>query len=684
MQPPNERPADGPASEAGSSPPKEEAGTPDGGIPAPGSTDPWPWIFGLLLFAAAFVAYLPAMNGGFVWDDDTWTTGLYQLFQNTTGLEWIWFKPTALTQYYPLTATSFWLDYQFWKFWTLPYHIENVVLHAVGALLFWRVLVRLKVPGAWLAAGLFALHPVMVESAAWIAERKNVLSLPFFLAALLAYLRYEQGVAGVAGASGTRDGWRQSLDTRTLDTRHFSIGSLFFLFLCALLAKTTAFAFPAVILLIGWWKRGSIRWRADVLPMLPFFALSIGLSAITAWQEKTHVGAQGEDFGLSIIQRFLVAGRIFWFYPVKFFWPTQLSFVYPRWEPDPAVWWQWLFPLAAIGILLALWLARGRIGRGPATAMFYYIGTLFPVLGFINVYFMRYSFVSDHWVYLSSLGVLALVAALAVQAAERLGRPGLACGFAVVVLPVLGVLTWRQAGSYKDMQTLWFTTLERNPDCWMAQNNLGAWYFSQHMPIEAEALYRDALQINPGYAEAWDNLGTALAAQGRLADAITNFEQALSIKPDYAQGHYNLGLALAGQRKWAEAIEQYKRAIELKPDYLDAINNLGTALAVQGKKDEAIEQLNKVLQLRPNYAAAYFNLGLILASEGKLQDAIVHYQQALTLATAQGDTRLAACHSRPAGNVSARPGPAAGALGWGPQSSAGRWWEVGFRPAHTE
>ncbi len=161
-----------------------------------------------------------------------------------------------------------------------------------------------------------------------------------------------------------------------------------------------------------------------MLPILPFFALAIGLSAVTAWQEKNHVGAEGADFALTLPQRFLVSGRVFWFYPGKLFWPAQLSFVYPRWEPDAAVWWQWLFPAAAIGLLLALWLARRRIGRGPAVAVFFYVGTLLPLLGFINAYFMRYSFVWDHWVYISSLGLLALVAALAVRAAEGCGvRP---------------------------------------------------------------------------------------------------------------------------------------------------------------------------------------------------------------------------------------------------------------------
>ena len=262
----------------------------------------------------------------------------------------MWFQPTALQQYYPLSGTTFWLDYQLWKFWTTPYHVENVLLHALAALFFWRLLLRLQVPGAWLASALFALHPVMVESVAWITERKNVLSLVFYLGALLAYLRYAQGV--------TSGEWRVTSKCQVTGTaelplrpaRHLSrayrrrwrrlhpslfYGLAFVLFLCALLAKTTTFSLPAVILLIGWWKRGQIRWRADVLPTLPFFALALGLCAVTAWLEKYHVGAQGSDFALTFPQRCLVAGQAFWFYPGKLFWPANLCFVYPRWQPNP-------------------------------------------------------------------------------------------------------------------------------------------------------------------------------------------------------------------------------------------------------------------------------------------------------------------------------------------------------------
>ncbi len=659
------------------------------------------WPLGLLLVAATFLAYWPALHGGFVWDDASWTTNLSALFQNASGLRTIWFQPTALQQYYPLTGTTFWLDYQLWKYWTLPYHVENVLLHALAALLFWRLLRRLQLPGAWLAAALFALHPVMVESAAWITERKNVLSLVLYLAAFLAYLRYAEGVTGGQpsprfGTAGewrvTRTGggvlswWRRCCRTAvrrssgaptTFKSGHYQVfyGLALVLFLGALLAKTTAFSLPAVILLMGWWKRGCIRWRADVLPTLPFFAAALALCAMTDWLEKNHVGAQGADFALTFPQRCLITGRAFWFYLGKLFWPAHLCFIYPRWQLNPGVWRQWLYPVTAAGTVFALWLARRRIGRGPITALLFFVGTLFPVLGFMNAYFMRYSFVCDHWVYVSSLGMLALVAALVARAAEEPRRRWMVYGFAVVVLPVLGILTWRQAGAYRDMETLWRTTIAQNPSCWMAQNNLGDLLLDRGKAVEAETLYREALRHSPDYAESHNNIGTALAAQGKLAEAIQQFDQALQLKPGYADAHYNIGVALASQGKWAEAIQHYEQALQLKPDYAEARNNLGialgsqgrlaeaiqqfdralqlkpgfpeahynfgVALAVQGKPAEAIQHYEQALQLKPDYAVAHYNLGIALAAQGKPAEAIPHFQQALTLATAQGNTALA-------------------------------------------
>jgi tetratricopeptide (TPR) repeat protein len=590
---------------------------------------------GGLIVLLVFLAYLPALRSGFIWDDDSWTTKLSALFQDPSGLRSIWFQPTALQQYYPLSGTTFWLDYQLWNFWPLPYHVENVLLHALAALLFWRLLLRLQVPGAWLAGAVFALHPVMVESVAWITERKNVLSLVLYLGALLAYLRYAQGVAGgppssVSGAASGLDASRFTGHS-TLDTRHPSLfyGLAFVLFLGALLAKTTTFSLPAAILLIGWWQRGQIRWRADVLPTLPFFVLALGLCAVTAWLEKYHVGAEGPDFALTFPQRCLVAGRAFWFYLGHLFWPANLCFVYPRWQPNAGVWWQWLYPVTAIGTLFTLWLARERIGHGPVTAVFFYVGTLFPVLGFMNAYGMRYSFVWDHWVYLSALGIIALVAALVVRVAESVRTPAVVYGFAAIVLPVLGLLTWRQAGMYRDVETFWQTTLARNPDCWMAHNNLGLLLKNQGRIEEAMEHYHKALQINPNYSEALNNLGNALVARGRLDEAIENYRQAIQLNPDYFLTHDNLGQALVAQGRLEEAIKNFRQAIQLNPNYAEALNNLGIALAAKGQLDEAIENYRKAIQINPNFAKALDNLGVALAAQGRFDEAIENFHQAI-------------------------------------------------------
>jgi len=416
-------------------------------------------------------------------------------------------------------------------------------------------------------------------------------------------------------------------------TRHASpfYGLAFVLFLGAMLAKTTTFSLPAVILLMGWWKRGQIRWRADVLPTLPFFALALGLCAVTAWLEKNHVGAEGPDFALTFPQRGLVAGHAFWFYLGKLFWPANLCFVYPRWQPDAGVWWQWLFPVTAAGTLFTLWLARGRIGRGPVAALFFFVGTLFPLLGFMNAYGMRFSFVWDHWVYLSALGVIALATALAVRAAEWLRTPGAVYGFAVVVLPVLALLTWRQAGMYADAETFWRETLTRNPDCWMAHNNLGACLYNQGRMEEAMEHYRKAIQAHPNDAEALSNLGVVLFDKGQVNEAIENYRKAIQINPNYQLAENNLGVALVARGEVAEAIVHYYRAIQIKPDYCEARDNLGVALAAKGRFDEAIASFRQAIRINPSRAETFLHLGITLGQLGRSREAVTQYREALRL-----------------------------------------------------
>lgn len=505
---------------------------------------------GLVLMTVA--AYWPVYSGKFVWDDDSWTTKIAGLLHDFSGLRAIWFRPTALQQYYPLAGTSFWIDYQVWGFWPLPYHVENVLLHACAAVLFWRLLKRFSVPGAWVAAAIFAVHPVMVESAGWITERKNVLSLVLFLGALLAYGRFNSFYL-------ERD--------EGLPRRWGAYAAALVLFAVAMLTKTTAFALPAVILLICWWKRGRVRWREDVLATIPFFAVSVGLCAATAWLEKNHAGAKGAEWEISFPARCLIAGRVVWFYVGKLVWPANLCFIYPRWRLSAGSWRQWLYPIGAVAVLLALWLARARIGRGPLTAGLFFVGTLFPALGFTNAYFMRYSFVCDHWTYLSSLGLIALAAALVTRLAEYFRAPVLLGGFTAVLLAVLAILTCRQSAIYADPESLWGDTVAKNPGAWVAQLDLGVLLSQQGRSPEGIAHYEAALQTNPDDPDAHNDLGFALKLRGENNEAIEQYDQALRLDPDFPPALINRGIALDDLGRHSEAIACYERLLRSDPDY---------------------------------------------------------------------------------------------------------------------
>jgi protein O-mannosyl-transferase len=622
MMPPEKSPADEPASAAGPLLPVVEARPPDGGAPHPQSSSHRPWLSGLLLIAATFLAYQSIWHAGFIWDDDFYVTANATL-HDLAGLRQIWFKIGAVPQYYPLTHTTFWLEYHLWGLHPLGYHLDNVLLHALAAVLLGCVLGRLQVPGAWLAAAIFALHPVQAESVAWVTERKNVLSVLFYFAAALAWLHFDP--PGEADVSRRRR-W------------HFYFAALV-LFIAALLSKTVTCSLPAALLLVRWWKNNRLR-AGDLLPLLPFFVMGGGLGWLTAWVEKYHVGARGAEWSLTFADRCLVAGRASWFYAGKLAWPAQLTFIYPRWQINAGLWWQWVFPLAAAGVVAALWFLRGRIGRGPLVGVLFFAGTLGPALGFVNTFPMRYSFVADHFQYLASLGLIALAAVVITVAfgsfrgKKPFGEP-VFCG---ILLVVLGGLTWRQCGMYADPETLWRTTIARNPNCWMAQVSLGTMLLDQGKPVEAETLYRAALQHRPDDAEVHYDLGLALATQGKLDEAIRQYERALQLKPDDTGTHNNLGLVLAAQGKLDEAIQHYERVLQITPDDAEALDNLGGALAAEGKLDEAIQCYERSLQLKPGYTETRYNLGVALAAQGKWDKAIEYYESALKLKPDQAET----------------------------------------------
>ncbi|MFZ3331337.1 MAG: tetratricopeptide repeat protein [Candidatus Acidiferrales bacterium] len=563
-----------------------------------------------MILCATLAAYFPALRGGLLWDDNSHLTkpGL----QSFHGVWRIWFELGATQQYYPLLHSAFWLEHRMWGDAVVGYHLTNVVLHALSACLVVLIMKRLSLPGAWFAGFVFALHPVNVESVAWISEQKSTLSGVFYLAALLAYLHFDQ--------------------ERRKSKYLLATG----LFVLALLSKTVTATLPAVLLVIFWWRRGRLEWKRDIQPLLPWFALGISAGLFTSWVERTLIGARGTDFLLTPAQRVLIAGRAICFYAGKLWWPTNLTFFYPHWKIDPAVWWQWLFPAGVLAFGIGLVLAARRY-RGPLAGFLIFCGTLFPVLGFLNVYPFRYSYVADHFQYLASLGIIAPVASVLVPAIERISpRRSVTIACCGMLIVVLGVLTWRQSRMYRDIETLYRESLARNPDSWMAHCNLGVLFAEMpgRLP-DAIAEYQAALRIRPDFAEAHVSLGNAFSQiPGRLPDAIAEYQAALRIKPDYAEAHNNLGIALAfTPGRLQDAIAEYQAALRIDPDYADAHVNLGNALSqISGREPDAISEYQAAIRINPKYAEAHFNLGNVLArTPGRLQDAIAEYQAALQI-----------------------------------------------------
>ena len=565
-----------------------------------------PWLVAAALLVAVFLAYQPAWQGGFLWDDTAHVTR--PDLQSWQGLGRIWFEVNATLQYYPLLHSAFWFEHALWGDAPLGYHLVNLVLHATSAILVFLILRRLAVPGAYLAAAIFALHPVHVESVAWITEQKNTLSAVFYLGAMLLYLHFDQ--------------------TRKIS---WYLGAVA-LFVLGLLSKTVIGTLPGGLLVIFWWQRGRLSWKNDLLPLLPLFLLGAGGGMITAWWEINLNRCVGPDYDLTLVERFLIAGRAVWFYLWKLFWPLRLTFIYPRWQIDSGQWWQYLFLLGAAGLLALLWAIR-RWSRAPLAALLFFAGTLFPVLGFFNLYASRYTFVANHYQYLASLGIIVPVSAGIALLLDRwrLGSEPIGSVLCLTLLAALAALTWRQSRVYADIETLYQATIDENPDCWMAYNNLANAWAGRKKLDEAIANYRTALALKPDYVDAHVNLGVALERKGEVDEAIAQYRKALAIDPHFLNAHVNFGVALERLGRWDEAMAQYRQALAIDPQCVGAYVNLGVVLRRQGRFDEAIAQYQKALAIKPNYAEAHANLGAVLGWQGKFDEAAAQFRQALEI-----------------------------------------------------
>ena len=510
-----------------------------------------------LLVVLLFTAYFPVLQNGFIWDDDRHLTG-NPFVTNFYGLKPLWLDVRSTQQYYPLTSTSFWVEYQLWGLNPLGYHIDNVLLHTMNAIVLWSILAFLRVPAAWLVSAVFALHPVHVESVAWITERKNLLSGFFYLLSLYTFLRfYFTGQSVASDENPNRSGYLYGI-------------SLFF-FICALFGKSVTCTLPAVILLLFWWKQNRIDLKVVWL-MVPYFLIGLGIATLTIWLEKVNAGALGPEWNYSFWDRFIIAGRALWFYIGNLIWPSSIIFIYPMWSIDDSVWWQYLYPLTFLFFILILWTLRKNIGRGPLAGVLFYAGSVLPALGFFNIYFMRFSLVSDHFQYLPSIGILLI----AVVGVARLTGKSLPL-FAILLLLGFGYLTSKQISVYKNDFTLWSDTVKKNPTAWMAHYNLANVFIKEQKVEEALVHYREAIGLKPDFPRATYNLANTLLTQNKTQEAIIQYQSTIRIKPDFVDAYNNLGVALLSEGNTEEAIIQFEKALELKPDYADAQNNLKVA-----------------------------------------------------------------------------------------------------------
>lgn len=632
------------------------------------------WPVGLFLGIVVLLVFQPAWHGQPIWDDAAHMTN--PELRSWHGLARIWTELGATQQYYPVAHSVFWLEYKLWGDATLGYHLVNILLHVTGALLLLKILRTLKIPCAALAAAIFALHPVQVESVAWITELKNTLSGVCYFGAALAWLRFDRTRGRGAYAAAL------------------------VIFMTGLMTKSVIATLPAALLLVLWWQRGKITWKRDVVPLIPFFVIGMIAGLFTAWVERQFVRAGGPELTFNLVERCLIAGRAIWFYLGKLIWPVDMIFSYPRWHINQGAWWQYLFPAGALLLVVAAWALR-KWRRGPAAAVLYFVGTLFPALGFFNVFSFRYSFVADHFQYLAAAGPIVLACAGMDCILRRVAKRWVLweAVISALVLAILCQLSWRQCRMYGDVESLWRATIRVNPESWLAQLdlgallceqgkveeaitclnnslrlhannaeaevNLGAAYDKKGLLDDAIVHYQNALKLRPGLAEANFGLGCTLLKKGHADEAILRLEDAVAMRKDYLkarnflaaallqtgqieagiaqyreilrfqpgneQVHYNLGNALVQKGLLNEAIAQFQEATAIRPQYAEARNNLGNVLLRQGRVDEAIVELQRALQIRPDYGQAHFNLGHAFLLQGRADEAILHYQKALAI-----------------------------------------------------
>jgi len=560
------------------------------------------WARAATILALTFVVYLPAMRGAWIWGDNE---RVYDnpFYKDVSGLRKLWVSREP-KDYWPLFYTAFWVQWRLWGTETTGYHVVNVIWHGLVAVLLWRVLVRLRVPGAWLAGALFAVHPVHVDSVAWISEFVNPFSASFCLLALLCYLRCDE-----------RDSWAW-------------YAASVLLFLLAMLSKASVAMLPAVLVLCRLWMSRPWRWR-DAVRLGGLLVVAVSLSLVTVWFQKHSAGAHGYEWSAGFAERTAVAGHIIWFYLTKTLVPYKLMFVYPKWHIDPRSLTSYV-PMAGVIALAGVFVWKWRVwGRCMFVGLGTFVVCLFPVLGYFDMFYMKYSYVADHWQYLASMGAIAWAVGLATWgtewAASRLsGRaarwaPWERLLWGLTVVAIFGTITWRHAATYTDLERVWRDTLAVDNNVGMVHTNLGTL-----LGRRAQAMMAEARR---------DPAGSARAQADRLMkEAEQHYREALRIDPRDEDAHANLGALHFRRGDVTSAIAHYREALKIKPAHTGAHTKLAKAMLKLGQIDQAARHLDAVARMRSRSAPAQRDLANVLVMQGQWAEAVRGYRAALDLA----------------------------------------------------
>ncbi|MDP8215916.1 MAG: tetratricopeptide repeat protein [Candidatus Kaelpia imicola] len=568
-------------------------------------------IASLIIVLLTALIYLDSLDNGFIWDDDV---HIYKAsyMKSSTGLTDIWVE-NATPQYYPLTTTIFWLGDKAWGLNPKGYHILSLVIHILNALLLYSLIKKLFYPLAFPVALIFAIHPIGVETVAWASELKNLLALFFFLLSFSGYLKF----------------------LSTKKSKYYLLTII--AFIAAVFSKYTAVSFAFIPLLHGFWLKGKIKKR-ELKLSIPFILIGLlaGLNAV--FTEIYNVGARGAEWSLSYLDKMILIGKTSLFYIYKVIYPKDFIFIYPRWQIRTLDILEWLPILTLLSLISLLSLYRKRVNRAITALFTFYLISIFPASGFFNVFPMKYSYVADHFSYLSTPWIILLFFALIYPSYRYLLKtikPKKSIYLKLILTITLSITAIflsigsnRLTGNYKDEITLYKSIIAKNPGCWMANANLAILYTESDKNRLALKHYRDAIASEPNVASIYYNLGNLYYKIGDYDSAINSYMAAITSKPGYGESYANLANTYRAKGEPDKAIEHYKRALLFKPDAI-VYFNLGNIYYQLGEYKEAMESYRETLKADPNYSRVHINLALSYYELKEYAKAKEHYRLAL-------------------------------------------------------